>query len=69
MATILVNGLVVPVGILQVTVHNQFFSSGRNLVGIDWRMYVWGCRNEEPIHQIFTSSHDMIKSLSEDRFR
>lgn len=43
----LVEGLVVPVGILQVAIPNRLLSSAYGLVGQDWRRYVWICRNEE----------------------
>lgn len=47
MAARLVDGLVVPVGILEVTIPNQLLSSAYELVGEDWRSYVWGCRNKK----------------------
>lgn len=43
----LVDGSVVPVGILQVAIPNHLLSSAYELVGQDWRRYVWACRNEE----------------------
>lgn len=49
----LVDGNVVPVGVLQVAVPIHLLSSNTELSEEDWRRYVWACRLNEPqLHPI-----------------
>lgn len=47
-----VDGNVVPVGILRVAIPNELLSSICEVVGDNWRDYVWACR-----HWLFTPGH------------
>jgi hypothetical protein len=41
----LVDGNVVPVGIMKVAIQDYLLSSSREIYGEEWRRFVWGCRN------------------------
>jgi hypothetical protein len=41
----LIDGNVVPVGIMKVAIPDYLLSSSREIYGEEWRRFVWGCRN------------------------
>lgn len=58
-----VDGKVVPIGILQVAIPIPLLASTYELVGSDWRAYVWACRYQErapPKNMDFISNYKWI---------
>jgi hypothetical protein len=43
----LIDGNVVPVGIMKVAIPDYLLSSSKEIYGEEWRRFVWGCRNRK----------------------